>query len=281
MKTVLAAVIIVALLSSAAMLQSGYDGRTHYFSARRVTVNIPKASTLKIISLGFHDAVAELIFLWSIQFYSTTYYTNRWDSLEAVFETITDLSPDNPDFYLTGSIIMAREASQVEAALRLLEKGAAHFQNDYTYEYWAGYFSAIMLKDYSRAARYHEQAAKRPNALDGVMHTSAHYLYLAKDLDRAWEVFSEIKRTTPHDSIRRSADRHLYDIQFSRDEVTFTSITERFRQRYNRLPASLEEMVKLKFLNAAPTDYMGNPYGYDPNDGSLLPNQKSGWKTRS
>lgn len=272
---------IVSLLGSAALLQSRYDLQAPYFVARRVSVTLPKASTLKVISLGFHDALAELLFLWSIQFYSTTYYANRWDSLEGVFETIVGISPDNPDFYLTGSVMMAREANQVEAALRLLQKAADHFKNDYIYEYWAGFFAATILKDYERAAAFQERAAKRPNALPGIINLYAHYVYQQDDLEKAWKLFSELKRTTPHESVRRSADLHLYDIQYERDEKIFEEIRDRFTERYGRFPASIDEMVQRKFLSAPPVDYKGDAYRYDPGEGRLLPNQDAGWKKRS
>ncbi len=282
MKRALTALVAFSLLAAAAALQSRYDGQAGYFRSRQVSVDLPNARTLKIISLGHHDALAELIFLWSIQFYSTSYYSNRWDSLVPVFDAITGLSPDNPDFYLTGSIMMAREAGKVHDALKILERAAEHFQSDYIYEYWAGFFAVTMLKDFKLAAQYQERAAKRPNALAGIMNLYAHYIYMQDDLDKAWELFSELKRTTPHESIKKSADLHLYDIQFQRDQKAFTAIVERFRQRHDgRLPASFDELVNKGYLSAPPLDYKGDLYGYDARSGKLIPNQKSGWKKYS
>jgi hypothetical protein len=280
-KRILGFVVAIALLGGAALIQARHDKATRYFRARQVSVTLPKAPVLKVMSLGFHDALAELIFLWSIQFYSTTYYTNRWDSIEAVFDSIIGISPDNPDYYLTGSLMMGREANRVHAALKLLERGAEHFKTDYIYEYWAGYFSATILKDYALAAQYHGKAAKRENALPGIMNLHAHYIYMQDDLDNAWKLFSELKRTSPHDSIRKSADRHLYDIRYEWDQKAFSELAEKFRLRYNRLPNSLQELVSRGFISAPPIDHQGTVYGYDPQTGQLIPNQKSGWKKRS
>lgn len=278
MKRGIIAIIIAALLGSAALLQSRHDSKTHYFAARNVTVNLPKASTLKVISLGHHDTLAELLFLWSIQFYSTTYYRNRWESLDTFFNTITDLSPDNPDFYLTGSITMAREANQMPAALLLLEKGAKQFPEDYIYYFWAGYFAASFLKDYKLAAQYQEKASKRPNALPGIVNLHAHHVYQQNDLDNAWKLFSELKKTSPHESIRESADRHLYDIQTELDQRAFKKIIETFQQKHQRLPTSIDEMVRLKFLNSPPADYNGDLYKYNQETGLLIPNKKASWR---
>lgn len=281
MKRLLAAAAIVTLLAGAAFLQSRYDEQAAYFKPRQVLVNLPKPKVLKALSLGFHDTVAELIFLWSIQFYSTTYYSNRWDNIEQVFDTIIELSPDNPDFYQTGSFMMAREAGKVPEALKLLERGAEHFQNDYIYEFWAAVFAATALKDYGLAAHYSQKAAKRPNALPGIMNLYAHYVFQQDDLDNAWDLFSELKRTSPHESIRRSADMHLYDIQYERDQKVFGEIAERFRERRGRWPRDFEELIKTERLRDAPLDYKGEPYRYNPETGRLVPNQKSGWKQYS
>jgi len=280
-KRILAAASVVLLLACAAFLQSRHDDQAAYFKPRQVMVNLPKATVLKVASLGFHDTVAELLFLWSIQFYSTTYYSNRWDNIVPVFDTIISLSPDNPDFYQTGSVIMAREAGKIREAIELLERGADHFQNDYIYDFWAGYFAATMLKDFALAAHYQERAAKRPNALPGVMNLYAHYVYEQDDLDKAWELFSELKRTSPHDSIRRSAEMHLYDIQYERDRKVFTEIIERFRQLRGRLPKNFDELINNRLLSAPPVDYKGAVYQYNSETGQLLPNQKSGWKKYS
>jgi hypothetical protein len=89
----LLAVISLCGLLLAAGMQNRYDSRVDYFAERNAFVSLPSGEALKVLSFGYNNLVADMLFIWAIQFYSTPYLTNRFDFLERVYETITDITP--------------------------------------------------------------------------------------------------------------------------------------------------------------------------------------------
>ena len=102
---------LLGLLALSALLlgsvmQGRYDSTVDYFSDRSAFVSLPSGRSLRVLSFGYQNLAADLLFIWSIQFYSTTYLTNRFDYLERVYDTITDITPLYKDPYIVGSLIM-------------------------------------------------------------------------------------------------------------------------------------------------------------------------------
>lgn len=147
-------IIFVVCITMAGFLQFKYDSRTDYFAEKSAMVALPSGQTLKILSFGFQDLVADMLYIWAIQFYSTYHINNRFDYVEQVFNTITDLAPDYREVYIVGSWIMALEAGDIEMTLRLLDKGARNMKNEWIFDYESAYYCYRQLKDYPRAVKY-------------------------------------------------------------------------------------------------------------------------------
>nr|MCU0237639.1 hypothetical protein [Acidobacteriota bacterium] len=157
----------VAALSGlllASGMQGRYDSTVDYFGERDAFVSLPSGKTLKALSFGYHSLAADLLFIWSIQFYSTYHIRNRFDFLERVYDAITDITPQYREPYIVGSLIMVHEAKDVPMALRLLEKGSRHNPGEWLFDHDAGYYTYKYLKDFKRAERYYKLAAAKPGA---------------------------------------------------------------------------------------------------------------------
>ena len=98
--------------------------RPRYFAAKNVFVSLPSGKTLKVLSFGYQNLLADLLFIWSIQFYSTYNIANRFDYLERVYDSHHRHHPAYRDPYIIGSLIMVYEKTGPAMALRLLEKGS-------------------------------------------------------------------------------------------------------------------------------------------------------------
>ena len=79
----LLAVIFLSFLLLAAVFQNRYDSTINYFGDRNTFVSLPTGKSLQILSFGYRNLTADLLFIWSIQFYSTYYVTNRFDYVES------------------------------------------------------------------------------------------------------------------------------------------------------------------------------------------------------
>mgnify|MGYP001439626797 CR=1 FL=1 len=61
--------LFVALTLTAGALQFHYDTRVEYFADRQAFLALPDGNTLKVLSFGYRNLVADVLFIWAIQFY--------------------------------------------------------------------------------------------------------------------------------------------------------------------------------------------------------------------
>lgn len=275
----LAAVFLSGLLLAAGM-QNRYDSGTDYFGDRSAFVSLPSGKALKILSFGYDNLAADLLFIWSIQFYSTYNLTNRFEFLERVYDTITDITPTYKEPYIIGSLIMALEAGDVPMALRLLDKGARHNPDEYMFDQEAGYYCYKYLKDYARAERYYERAASKPAAPNFIKRMKAHLVYLRDDPQTAFRMWLDIYNNARDTLERDSAFNHLYQIRAENDLGILRQAIAAYRERFGRWPAALGELVAAGLLRSLPSDFSGRDYIYDPLQGTVTAQRIFQWKRR-
>lgn len=270
--------IFVILMALAGFLQFKYDAGTDYFAEKNVFVTLPPGKTLKILSFGFHELTADMLFIWTIQFYSTYNLSNRFDYLENIFNAITDLEPRYKDVYIVGSWIMALEAKDVEMAIRFLEKGSRSMPDQWIFDYEASFYAYRNLKDYDRAVKYLQKAAQRPGAPSLIKRKEAHLIYMKDDLSQAYAMWVEIYNNAPTRLDKDAAFKHLYQIKFEMDKKMLERTLEQFKQKYTRYPADLAQLVRAGLLKTIPLDFTGQNYLYDPQTGEISAIRMFKWK---
>ncbi|MBN2346237.1 MAG: hypothetical protein JXO51_07580 [Candidatus Aminicenantes bacterium] len=276
----LLAVVALAGLLLAAGAQNRYDAVVDYFGDRAAFVSLPSGQTLKVLSFGFQNLAADMLFIWSIQFYSTYHITNRFEFLERVFEVITDITPTYKEPYIVGALIMVYEAKDIPMALRLLDKGARHNPGDWVFELDAGFYCYKYLKDFARAEAYYNRAAAQPGAPSFIRRMKAHMVYLRDDPQAATRMWLDIYRNAESTLERDSAFNHLYQIKAENDLPLLRDKIAVFRGRWGRWPDALPDLVRPGLLAALPRDFAGNDYIYDPQQGTVTAQRIFRWKKR-
>jgi len=270
--------IFLTLMLMAGYIQFKYDSHTNYVADKNVFVTLPSGSTLKVLSFGFHDLVADMLFIWSIQFYGTYNLTNRYDYLEHIYNTITDLAPQYLEPYIVGSWIMALEAKDIEMAIRLLQKGSRNMKNEWIFDYECAYYVYKYLKDYERAEKYYKRAAERPNAPSMVKRKQAHMVYMKDDLTQAYAMWKEIYGNAKTRMERDAAFCHLYQIKFDWDKKLLEDKLDQYKARYGRYPMDLSQLVRAGLLREIPKDFSGFEYTYNPKIGKITADRVFQWK---
>lgn len=273
----LAVAAISGLLLASAM-QGRYDATVNYFGDRSAFVSLPSGKALQVLSFGYRNLAADLLFIWSIQFYSTYNITNRFDFLERIYNAITDITPSYREPYLIGSLIMVLEAKDVPMALRLLEKGSRQNPGEWIFDNDAGYYSYKYLKDYKRAERYFTKAAAKPDAPDFIKRMKAHMVYMSDDPQTAYRMWLDLYRNAGSVLEKDSARNHLYQIKAENDLAQLQAKIAEFRQRFQRYPAALADLARSGFIRDVPRDFYGKEYVYDPRLGTVSAQRTFRWK---
>ena len=280
MRGKLLAVIFLAGLLLAAGMQNRYDSTINYFGERSTFVSLPSGKALTILSFGYRNLFADMLFIWSIQFYSTYHLTNRFDFLERIYDTITDITPRYNEPYIIGALIMVYEAQDVPMALRLLEKGSRNNPGEWRFDQDAGYYCYKYLKDYARARQYYDRAAAKPGAPAFIKRMKAHLVYMSEDPQAAYGMWLDIYKNARDILEKDSAKNHLYQIKAEIDLGRLRQQIAAFRDRFKRWPASLSELLASGLATSLPRDFSGKDYLYNPERGAVEAARVFQWKRR-
>ncbi len=264
-----ALLVVVALLLAVAV-----QGRIEAGADRRPAVHpllyLPSGKYLRVVSLGFDGLLADVLYLWSIQYYGNYAIADRYDYLEHIYDTvITELDPRYLDPYLVGAMIMDFEARRPEAALRLLDKGIARNPDKWILAFEAGFTCYNELRDYRRAAAYFEMALRAPDVHPVVRRLYANMHERAGDPRTSLREWAEIYDTAADEYVKSVAWNHVHDLKVRVDLLDLDDGVVRFRALRGRAPRDLRELVAAGILPAIPLDPEEREYRYAPRDGRV------------
>ena len=110
-------------------------------------IYVPSGKYLKFATFGNPSLLADLVYLWAIQYFSTYTVVDRYENLDHIFSIIAELDPHYLDPYEVGAVIANYEAEDLELALKILDKGLEKNPDQWIFPYEAGQY-ARFRKEY-------------------------------------------------------------------------------------------------------------------------------------
>jgi hypothetical protein len=231
---------------------------------------LPTPEFLRLASLGNPQLVADVLYLWAIQYYSLYEPHERFLYLESIFDLITDLDPLYFDAYRMGALIMQIQTGgdehELKAAVRrLFDKGLDNLPADWQLAETAAWDMVIRFRDFDAAVDYLERAVQTP----GAPHRIVRVLGRLKDRRHEWTVadsidyWQEAVETAEDEFSERMARQHLYDATLRLHRSLLDPVLDDFRSVTGRCPSSWEEVIQAGLLGDVPTDLLGTPYEID------------------
>ncbi len=258
--------------------QYKYDSSRNYFRKQNTFLTLPSGQTLKILSFGNSELLADMLYIWSIQFYSNYNILNSKDFIEDIYNLITDISPEYKDPYLLGSTIMAIELHEIDMAVRLLQKGAKNMENEWIFDFESGYYTSKYLKNYDLAEKFYKKASQKKDAPKFLSRMFYHTVYMKGDLEEAWKLYLNILKNATSEVERHSANLHLYQIKFEMDKKKIENALFIFKKRYGFFPDSINDLSVYGIIGRVPKDFKGNDYKYNKKKGTIIPKEGYMWK---
>jgi tetratricopeptide (TPR) repeat protein len=231
---------------------------------------LPNGKYLRAVSMGHAPLVADLVYLWAIQYYSDYTQADRYRYVEHVFgDVIAELDPGYLDPYWLGALILTTEAKDEDAGLRLLDRGFEKNPSAWILPFLAGW-ECERVGRFDQAAAYFERAANTPGAPTDLIRLKAGMTARTGNLREAivrWrEVFADPRN---NEEGRAIATRQIRALTVRADAQDLDAAIAVYRQQTGRAPRNLDELVRAKILTALPRDPDGNPYTYDPVAGTV------------
>jgi tetratricopeptide (TPR) repeat protein len=229
---------------------------------------LPSGRSLKALTLGYEGLAADLIYIWSIQYYSNYQIQDRYDYLDQIYRrVIAELDPHFLDPYLVGSMIMSVEANRDDLALKLLDVGTQNNPREWILPFQAGFLCYNKLHDYACARDYFQRAQDIPGAPAPVRRLFAEMYNRLGDKHTSLKYWAEIHDTADSDYVRQVSWMHVHDLQIEVDLDDLNALVQRFLEARGSLPADLKALVSAGLLDSVPLDPDGNPYSLSPGTG--------------
>jgi tetratricopeptide (TPR) repeat protein len=232
-------------------------------------IYIPSGKYLKVATFGFSSLAADLVYIWSIQYYSDYSIAERYDHLDHIFSVISELDPLYLDPYEMGALIAVYEAKDPYLAFKVLDRGLEKNPEQWIFPYQEGHYAATMLKDYDLAREFYKKAMEVKGAPPIVKRLYADSAFKGMDYQTAWQNWQEIYRSSDDERIKKIASNHLYKVKSAMDIDRIEKAIGKYRQRFGRLPTDLSQLVREGFIASLPQDLDGNDYLYDPDTGEV------------
>lgn len=263
-RRIVAALLVVALLATAVFARS----RLERLGEDRISAELlylPEGPYLRALSFGQEETLADLIYIWAIQYYSSFEdVALRFEYLEKIFEgAITELDPRFLEVYLIGGLVMSLEAREPEMALALYDKGIAAVPDSWELPYWAGW-ECYNFGDYACARRYWAQASEMPDAPSTLLRLAAYALAKAGDPAAALAEYRRLAEQAPDEKTERVAREWVARLETRLLLERLDRAIAEFRTQRGRCPRVLGELVRAGVIDALPASPAGEPFRYDP-----------------
>jgi len=220
---------------------------------------LPDGKALHVLSLGFENVVADLFWVRTVYYVGDSVSSDTgWPAAEALANLVTDVDPHFDSVYVLMASVLGGLRSDPDAAIRLLEKGAA-VSNYWRIHFLLGFQYFMEKGDYEKGAK----ALERAMALGGPEYlqflVSRLYAHGGEPAT-AMQFIAARLQNEENAAVRAKLQQRYADLWINRDLGLIDASIETFRAANRRTPKSIAELVVGGFLAAAPRDPRGGAY---------------------
>jgi hypothetical protein len=274
--------LLVALtMVSISAAQGTYDYANHPFATaqKKYAVDfseplIPNLTTLRLLSLGDVQLLADAIWLQTIQYFGTGTPYGQFKSLPKLMETITQLDPGFTYGY-EFSLVVLPFMNASETAARIgeqaqveMKKGTLPVNGLLTF-YLASVYQ-INIKDYKRAGALYQKASTEPGApsaakvLAGVSLSKVNATLNDRIVALTfWKtVFDNAKNPDEKDRAKNWFDNMqiVYDLEV---------LTAKYKEQNGAYPSTLQDLVTKQYIGSIPESPIKREFVLNPLTGRI------------
>ncbi|HXV61090.1 MAG TPA: hypothetical protein VEK15_10380 [Vicinamibacteria bacterium] len=263
--------LIAALLFAVYLIQVRIDESFGEYRATEEILYVESGETLKKVTLGFENLVADLYWLRTVQYFGgkRRQVTNKnYALLEPLLRITTDLDPDFKIAYTYGSTFLSEPfpsgAGLPIKGIELIDRGIANHPDYWRFYLDKGFIYFWYLKDYHKAAEIFLEGSKIEGAPYWMVATASRTLTKGGEREVARELWRYLYETAETNQQRENAAIHLRQLDALDQMDRLRETVRRFAEDLGRAPQSWQELVDAKYLRARPVDPAGVPYVLDP-----------------
>jgi tetratricopeptide (TPR) repeat protein len=269
-------IITILVLGSIASAQAVWEkSAAPYKDERKIAAlklaepALPSTTALKALSINQGGAVADLIWLKTIQYFGQGNPYGKYPSLGAVLNTVTTLDPKFSYPYEFGLIVLPF-MEQLNQAEQLGKRAEQALPNNGLITFYFASLYHLNIKDYPQAAKYYEKASTLPGGppaskeLAGVALASASNSLA--DREAALYFWKTVYDNAKDEEEKERAARWFGHMQMVYDLEKFAI---QFQEKSGRFPVNLEELQSAGYIAEIPKSHINRYLLLDPKTGRI------------
>ncbi len=272
---VIQAALGLMLLAGSSVLLHLLDGQRTAVARAEQLAYLPKGEYLKLAVLGYRQVVADLIWLQAVQHIGAKRDTQlgyTW-TYHAV-DVLTDLDPTFVPPYQATGLFLGVLAGRQEEGLAILNKGIHHNPSSWQLPFLAGYVSYYELCNPISGSEYLRTAARVPGSPAYLPQLAARMTVESGDPTAALEFLDRFSRSVADERVREALLQRIKEIVQEKDLRFLEESISRYRAKYGRLPAKLEDLMLHGIIQQLPADPLGGAYEVDTFNGVVRATSK-------
>lgn len=236
---------------------------------------LPSGKFLTSAVLGFRNLTADLLWVRGISLFGEQYRKAEDDQwfqwLFQLVDLATELDPRDHRIYKYGGIMLRLAPGHVDQSTYILHKGLRWCPKEYFLPFGIAMNYLESKNSPEKAAEYMQLAAKTPNAPFYLSNLAASILNRT-DKGEAALLFleEELERLKPGSLQYIAAKVKVSDVKHQIAVRQLLLAMREYMSRYNRPPATLEEMQGVTWSGPWPEDPFGGHFILDPATGRIM-----------
>ncbi|HXK25852.1 MAG TPA: hypothetical protein VMS55_24500 [Myxococcota bacterium] len=249
------------LLAGWAIHQSNrwLEARTVERAADGTVGVLPDGGVVRVLSLGFERLAADLFYIRTIYYVGDEVSSKAgWPDAERLANLVVDTDPHFDSAYVVMASVLNGLRKDPDAAIRLLEKGAA-VSSYWRIHFLLGFQYFMETGDYARGA----ECLQRAFTLGGPPYLQflVSRLYTsAGDPTTAMQFIGLRLKSEENPEVRAQLEKRLADIWINRDLALIDAASAKYREAKHMTPKSVRDLLAAGLLPAMPRDPKGGEY---------------------
>lgn len=268
--------LVIVILGSIAASQAtwenvsaGYRDEVKVAAVKLAEPALPPLSTLKALSLNQRGAIADLLWLKTIQYFGQGNPYGNYPSLGAILNTITQLDPKFEYPYEFGMIVLPF-MQQTSAAVELGERAQTAIPNNGLLTFYLASVYHLNVKDYRRAGDLYAKAANQPGA-PGASRELAGVAYSSSETSLSDRLVAIAFWKTAFDNAKDDSQRDLASRWYAHMQIVYALETAALKYKADKgaYPQNLQDLKDTGYISEIPTSPIGRFLILDPNTGRI------------
>ena len=266
-----AGIAAVALLSVVLVASSTRLQRAASAGVSSDVVYLPDARLLRPLVLGYDNVLANLLWFRTISYFGGHFETDRaYPWLARMCDLVTDLDPRAEHVYRFAGLILPWEANEVDAGIRLLEKGVRNLPDAWELHYYLGMTRYFFEDDPDTAARDLGVAARLPGAPPMVGRLAAVMHGRASSPATTVQFLRELLKNAESEQMKEVLTRSLEDAEFRMAAGAIEGAVGAYREKFGEAPPSLDALFARGIVQGQlPPDPFGGRWELDQATGRV------------